>query len=145
MRSVLPVPPLNQQLSACLLPFPGEAFLKNLPSLQQPHFFSVFWLKLASEKAGKSSRDKWQHSVNSCEQTPSKSKQLELSEDLKNAMPLPLPNIITFFMLTGHVWQEAHKDGFLPPPKHKYSIHFSQGLLTFSGSQKCFRIFFNWN
>lgn len=77
---------------------------------------------------------------------PPKSKQLDLSEDLKNAMPLPLlPTVITFFMLMGLMWQEAHKDGFLPPPKQKYSINFSQRLLNFSTSQKCFRIILNWN
>lgn len=135
VQGVPPISPLNQQLSVCLLLFPSEAFPKISFSLNQDHFFSAFWQRLFSEKAGKPSRDKWQHSANSHEQTLSKSKQLDLSEGSKNAKPLTLlPTVNTFFMFKGHVWEEALKDCFLPLPEYKYSINFSQELLTSSSS-----------
>lgn len=60
---------------------------------------------------------------------PPKSKQLDLSEDLKNRMPRPLlPTVITFFMLMDDMWQEAQKDGFLPPPTeifHKFLLRIT--------------------
>lgn len=63
VQSVLPVSPLKQQLSFfCLSQW---NLSKNLINLHQADFSSALWLRLYSEKADKSSQDKWQHSANS--------------------------------------------------------------------------------
>lgn len=77
---------------------------------------------------------------------PPKYKQLDLSEDLKNAMPLSLlPTAATFVMLMTTCGQKHTRSESCLSPKWWYSINFSQGLLNFSSSQKCLKIISIWS